>query len=147
MSYATPTDLDRVWGIAQIDLVSIDASLGRRDDAKIAAALDDAGAQIDSYCARRYPLPLALSDSGALLAAGTACDLAVYRLATTAGRMTEIIQRRYDQALAWLRDIAAGRADLALAVAQGAPEAPISPNEAVLASDPRFFTRETLRGY
>ena len=149
MSYATPSDLDRVWGIAQIDLVSIDASLGRRDDNKIAAALDDASAQVDSYCARRYPLPLTLSDPGLRLVTGSVCDIAVARLATSAGRMTEIIQTRHDQAMTWLRDIAAGKADLPLAASAGSAAAapPISPNEAVLEADERFFSRTTLRGY
>ncbi len=150
MAYATETDLDRVWGQEGVDLVSIDATIGGRDAAKIAAALDDASAIVDSYCARRYALPLSLSAAGERIVVGYVCDIAIARLATTAGRMTEIIQKRSDAALAWLRDIAAAKADLPGAgdgVAGGPSAPPISPNEAVLEAAPRVFTRETLKGY
>lgn len=149
MAYATEADLDRVWGRETIDLATIDASLQGRDTAKIAAALDDASAIVDSYCGRRYALPLALTDSGRRLVVGYVCDLAVGRLATTAGRMTDLIKARSDAALQWLRDVAAARADLPVASsAADGPAAPaISPNEVILEADDRFFTRDTLRGY
>ncbi len=148
MPYATEADLDRVWGREQVDLVTIDETLGGRDEAKIAASLDDASAIVDSYCGRRYALPLALADAGARLVTGYVCDIALARLATTAGRMSEIIKARNDAAFAWLRDVAAARADLPVAGVSGAPSAPpITPNEAVLVADERVFTRDTLRGY
>lgn len=149
MAYATEADLDRVWGVRDVDLVSIDATLAGRDHAKISAALDDASGIVESYCGRRYPLPLTLSDTGQRLVTGYVCDVAVYRLATQAGRMTEIIKDRNAQALAWLTAVAQGKADLLVVAAPGtAAAAPsITPNEAVLVADERFFSRDRLRGY
>lgn len=149
MAYATETDLDRVWGRETVDLVTIDAALQGRDADKIAAALDDASAILDSYCARRYPAPFTLTDSGLRLVNGYVCDIAMGRLASTAGRMTEIIKARSDAALQWLRDVAAARADLPVvpSTANGPAAPSISPNEAILEANERFFTRDTLRGY
>lgn len=150
MAYATADDLDRVWGAEQVDLATIDATLKGRDAAKIAAALDDASAILDSYCARRYPAPFALTDAGARIVTGYVCDIAMGRLASSAGRMTEIIQKRADAALAWLKDVAAAKADLLVEAssAPGAPSAPpISPNEAVIIADRRTFDRDTLKGW
>lgn len=148
MAYATEDDLDRVWGRETIDLVTIDTTLEGRDADKIAAALEDASAIVDSYCARRYPLPLVLSDAGVRLVTGYACDLAVGRLASTAGRMTDIIKARSDAALQWLRDIAAARANLPLAAAPGGPEPQtVAPNEAIVEAPERVFTRDRLRNW
>lgn len=149
MAYASEADLDRVWGRETIDLVTIDAGLGGRDASKIAAALDDASAIVDSYCGRRYPVPLALSEAGVRLVTGYVCDIAVGRLATTAGRITEVIKSRSDAAHTWLRDIAAARADLPViaSTANGPAAPPISPNEVILDAPERVFTRDSLRGY
>jgi phage gp36-like protein len=149
MIYASEADLDSVWGASLIDLLTLDAQTAQRDAAKIAEALADASAQIDSFAARRYALPLTLTDAGVRMTRGVCADLAVYRLATTADRMTEIITRRYDQAIRFLEAVAAGKAEIATtAVAGGASgqSGPaISPNEAVIVAPARVFDRDTLR--
>lgn len=149
MLYATTGDLDAVWGAALIDLLTLDAATAQRDEGKIVEAIADASAQIDSFAARRYALPLTLTDAGARMTRGVCADIAVYRLATTADRMTEIITRRYDQAIRYLEAVAAGKAEIATtAVAGGAGATPgpaISPNEPVMIAPPRVFDRDTLR--
>ena len=63
--------------------------------------------------------------------------------------MTELIKARSEAAHAWLRDIAAARADLPVvaSTANGPAAPPISPNEVVIESADRVFTRDSLRGY
>lgn len=149
MLYATQNDLDAVWGARLIDLLTLDPETTQRDQAKISEAVLDASAIIDSYAARRYALPLVLSDAGVRMTRGLCADLAVYRLAVTADRMTEIIARRQEQAIKFLEAVAAAKAEIAVAaVAGGAGATPgpaISPNEPVIVAPERVFDRNTLR--
>lgn len=144
--YAVVSDLDKGWGVPLIDVLTIDERTKLRDGDKITSALESASATIDSYCSRRFPLPLAPAPSGVIMLRNICVDLAVGTLATSADRMTEIIQRRYDQALTFLRDVAAGKADIELQPKPGAgAEADVSPNEAVLIGNERVFSRDRLR--
>jgi len=72
-------------------------------------ALERASSEADTYLAARYQLPLS-SVPKAL--AAVVCDMARYRL--TGGETTETtpIATRYRAAVAWLKDVAAGRAVL-----------------------------------
>ncbi len=148
--YATEADLDEAWGRAQVDLMSVDAQTLDRDSAKIASALNSAAAIVNGYISRRYRLPLLLTDDGAMQLRALTCDVAFCRLATSADRMTEIIQKRHDAAIKQLLDIAQARADVSTQPDPtdpgGASSAgPISPNEAVIIAPERRFTRQTLR--
>ena len=152
MPYATESDLDAGWDANTVNLVTVDDATLQRDPARIAAALADATAVVNAYAGRRYPLPLAPSVDGTALLRGTTVDLAIGRLADTAGKMTEIIQRRVDAAMAFLRDVAAAKADIPLlpdpaAGAAGTAAGPITPNEAVLVGGPRLFSRDSLRDF
>jgi len=71
------------------------------------AALADASAQIDGYVATRYRVPLDPAPGSIKRLAG---DLARYQLYDDA--VTETIQKRRDEAIAELRDIAAGKSVL-----------------------------------
>lgn len=146
--YATEQNLEAAWGGSFLDVLTIDERTTLRDRAKITSALESASALIDSYVSRRFPLPLALADAGAILLRNVCCDLAVGSLATSADRMTDIVQKRYDQALAFLRDVAAGKADVPMASSIGGEGANvITPNEAVIEAAPRVFTRDSMKGF
>lgn len=84
-------------------------------------ACDDANAEVDSYLLQRYELPL--SSIPPVLAA-RALDVARYRLFLRRGireqTADEAIERAYKVAIAWLRDVAAGRAALPLPINQPA---------------------------
>ena len=148
MPYATEADLDAGWDANTVNLVSVDDGATQRNPVRIMAAIAAASTQIDSYLGRRYPLPFSPTPDGAALLTSTCADIAIGRLADTAGRMTDIIGKRRDAAIAWLRDVAAGRADVPLATSGGGDAVPgpgITPNEAVMEAPPRLFTRATLR--
>ena len=81
-------------------------------------ALGRAGSEAASYLAARYPLfrKPALPDGLVVppVLVNAVCDIARYRLTGGEASETSPIVKRYEQAIAWLRDIAAGRATLTL---------------------------------
>lgn len=109
MTYATKQNLiDRFTEGELIELTD-DANLGVVDEAAVAKALADADAEINSYLAGRYTLPLAqTSDELERLA----CDIARYHLYDTSA--TEAVKTRYDDAVKKLRDVARGVASLGI---------------------------------
>lgn len=114
MPYATTADLIARFGEQSIiDLTDrADPPAGVVDAAVVAAALADAHAEIDGYLAVKYQVPVTAS---ADRLRAVACDLTRYRL--HGDRVTDEVRTRYEDAVRWLRDIAAGRAVLPGAIA------------------------------
>ena len=76
----------------------------------IDAALEAASRVVDSYIGSRYDLPLATYDKSVTIAA---CKIAAYELLSRRGFAAgtadaENVQKRYDQAISWCRDVARG---------------------------------------
>lgn len=115
--YATAQDLEsRLGGVDELAALADRNGDGLADAALVARALADADAEIDSYLAGRYALPLAVVPP---VLSRLACDVAVYRLASEAGSgLTEERRTRYEDAVAWLRRAADGQVSL------GLPETP-----------------------
>jgi phage gp36-like protein len=99
----------------------------------------DADAEIDGYVGTRYALPLAEPVPAVLVP--IACDIARYRLYDDA--VPDIVRKRYEDAIARLKDIAAGR--LVLGVDPLAP-APAAAGVSVRARG-REFSDELLGDY
>lgn len=89
---------------------------GEVDQALLALALADATGEVDSYLAA--VLTEALTTIPVMLITVT-CDIARYRLYALAGGQPEQVKERYDAAIKWLLNIAAGRARLSLPVTDG----------------------------
>lgn len=103
MSYCTQADLIERFGEAEITQLSDRAGGGELDSAVIASAIDDADAEIDGYLSGRYALPLA---SVPAVMVRLACDIARYYL--FGHDVTDLVKKRYDQAVAYLVKIATG---------------------------------------
>jgi phage gp36-like protein len=144
MSYASEADLDQKWGREIVDLSANDAGTGARDPSRIAASLAAAAAIIDGYLARRYRLPLAPTAVGVTLLRNAACDLALGQLCNTPGTRNEIVIDAEKRALAFLRDVADGKAAIPV-VTPDAAQPEVAPNEPVVVADGRMFTRTRLR--
>lgn len=137
MAYATAQELiDRVGEDALYGVADRDAD-GLIDTPTVERALDDASAEIDSYLAVRYPLPLATVPAALMR---TCCDLALYHL--SGNRTTEEVEKRYRNAIAWLRDLSAGRASLGAAPAETAR----IEGAASFDASPRVTGRERMKG-
>lgn len=127
MPYATRQNLIDRYGLDEIE---------QRESALPAGAVDgalaDAAAEIDSYCARRYAVPLSPAPSNIVR---IACSIARYNLLGEAA--TERARADYEDARAFLRDVQAGKAllDGAAALPSAAPAATV---EIVVGRDKAF---------
>ncbi len=135
MAYATAQEMaDRVGADALASVADRDWDAVNESEAVI-AALDDASADIDSYLAMRYPLPLSETPA----AVKRVCiDIAMYHLA--GDKTTEQIEARYKHAIAWLRDVSRGVAGLG-----AAPEEDTVSGASFTAAT-RLSTRDQLKG-
>ena len=108
MTYATRADIEAIYGAGQLEtLVAADVDL----DEAVARALADAGAQMDPYLRKRYRLPLPPVASAMLRAC--AIDIACWQLASSIDRISEQIEKRFKLRLDFLRELAAGKIELA----------------------------------
>ena len=136
MPYATTEQVTERYGADLVLRLTDRDGDGAADAEVLERALADAAAEIDTYLAAKYQLPL--SETPAVLTR-LAVDIAVYRLASEADLLTEERRQRYDDAISLLRRIAKGEASLGL-------ESPGAPSRAWTQSRPRRFSRETMSG-
>jgi phage gp36-like protein len=108
MSYATRADIEAVYPDI-LARVARDRTTNDVDDEVVNAALDHASALIDMRCSSRYALPL---NPIPMVVNGYCIDIALYRMALTRDKLTAEMRQRYEDAIADLKDIAAGRAGL-----------------------------------
>lgn len=142
-TYVTRDDLlavdgELVWNMA------IDKSTNQLDDAKIETAIEDADAEINSFLARRFQLPLAIVTIPRPLHR-VAVSIAIYWLSERGSQITDLIQKRYDDAIRTLKEIANGTRDLGLPTAIPVPETD-NGKIIVVSDNQRQFTRNNLKG-
>ena len=137
MAYATEQDLIDRFGTDEL------LEIADRDDDQVidttvvAKALEDAGELIDGYVGKRYDLPLSSTPPRLVK---LAADIARYFLYKDSP--TEAVEKAYDDAVAFLRDVAAGKAVLDISGSEPAPA-----GDEILTSGPdRVFTSDTLEG-
>lgn len=139
--YATIDEYIAAFGHREaIELSNSDDSTAEYvDRSAIQMRLDDASALIDSYLqAAGYALPL---PSTPVRLRSCACEIARYYLDRL--RMREDVRDRYEQEIAYLKEVAAGKVSLGLPLLQ-----PATPPDLVhWYSRSRVFTDEALRGY
>lgn len=107
MTYATPSDLIARFGEAELIQQTDLEGTGAFDPDTVERALNDATARINGYVSSRYTLPLAAVPD---LLVSICCDLARYLLYVDA--VPDLVKTRRDDAVAALRDVAAGRVHL-----------------------------------
>lgn len=112
---------------------------GTEDPGVVDAAIVDAEAEVNSYLQSRYSVPLAAPVPSRLRA--VALDVTTYRLFAARGLSDEgadkVVRQRYEDALRWLRDVAAGRASLPLPGGDARPAMP--PRQTYLTTRPKVF--------
>ena len=146
-AYATRADIEAIYGANHLaTLVAGDVDL----DSAVARAIAAAQAMIDPYLRKRYDLPLSLVP---IVIREATVDIACWKLAPAADRNSEEIAKRAKLHLDFLRDMAAGKADLdelEAATAGGAGSMPGGENAATseggaqFASAPRRDRRSGL---
>lgn len=140
MAYITEQDLVSRFGQREIQQLSDRSNMGTIDSAVVSTAINDASAEIDTYLAGKYALPLA---SNPVVLISVAANIARYHLYDL--RATEIVQARYDDAIKFLKAISNGTASLGLDSSNTNVE---SSSAGVKSSIPsRVFNDSSLAGY
>jgi phage gp36-like protein len=133
MPYATQQDIsDRYSNNTLLMLTDRDGN-DTVDQEVLDGALNDATAEIDSYVATKYALPLPTVPA---VLVRLCVDISIYRLASGADLATEEQRKRFDDAIKMLRDIAKGVSSLGIA-----QPTPSSNGGVHLVSAPRRFKR------
>ncbi|VVE76455.1 hypothetical protein PAN31117_05399 [Pandoraea anapnoica] len=109
MAYATRQDMVNSFGEYEVRTLTDRDDTGEIDDAVLAAGLEDASAEIDTFLGGRYGLPLQIVPR---FLASKCCDICRYHLTGAGTTCTEEIQKRYDLALKFLKLIATGQITL-----------------------------------
>ncbi|BCB62259.1 hypothetical protein HaloA020_29600 [Halomonas sp. A020] len=109
MPYCTKADLIARFGEDELQAIAHDAN-GEIDDAAVDRACDDASGEIDGYVsAAGYPVPLSPVPR---IVTAYACDIARYRLYDE--HASEQVQKRYDDAVKFLRSVSRGEVKLGI---------------------------------
>jgi phage gp36-like protein len=125
--------------IPQTELAALTAESGEVPDGQVVAeAIARADAEIDAACGLRYTVPFSPAPE---LVKSLAADLAVYHLYSRRGVAPEVWRQKYQDALAFLKQVAAGQATLAGSGGEPPPAERQSPD--FLSAD-RLFSRDTL---
>jgi phage gp36-like protein len=146
MAYATQADLVPLC-LAQKDLIELtdDNNTGAVNAAIVTAALEEASGRVESYCRNRYVTPLQQSEDVKALT----LDIAVYLLFSRRRETTigETVQTRFDQAIGFLKDIAAGRASFDQPATAAAAQSSIAGPEYSQKDRRLVFREEHLKGF
>lgn len=141
MSYASQSDMIARFGETEVIQLTDRASVGLIDAVVLANALDEADAEINPYLQGRYVLPM---PNVPRILIGYACDIARYRLCGAAVTETEAIRARYKDAVRFLENVASGKVQLGVSVAQ----TPAQPNATVVVvGSNRVFTQAGMADY
>jgi phage gp36-like protein len=150
MSYCTQIGIEpgdimpaRISESQLLQLATEDDTVDAIDQGVIDDAIEAADAEIDSYCAVKYSVPFSTVPKRIK---NLSADIATYNLfkkrSATVG-MPESIRDSYEDAIAFLKDVSAGKASLGI----DPPPASNSVTHAKVKSNDRVFTRDTMKGF
>lgn len=139
--YAAIEDLETRFGVDELEhLAPTENANESYDSVKLTAALGEASAEMDTFIAVTYALPL---PSIPAFLKTVCCDIARYRLWDNSA--TEEVRNRYVDAVAWLKRLAKGEATLGLSRAdEGNARVSVAVKRT---SEDRSFTRESLKDF
>jgi len=142
MHYATREDLltadgSFVWNVA------MNPETQQLDETAISQVLDDTDEEINSLLSRRYKLPLETAVPRILNR--VAISIAFYWLADRDNQATELVRKRYEDAIKTLKEIANGQRDLGLPTTEQPVEG-TGGKVIMVGENPRLMTRNGLKG-
>lgn len=141
MAYCTQDDLLKL--VPELELAQITAESGDAPDAAVVSeAIAKAEAEIDSYLAVRYQLPLAAVPARVK---SLAVDLSLYHLYSRRSVAPEVRRQRYEDAVAFLKLVGAGKAEIVGAAGMELPGDVQDVTE--ITSAARVFDRDKMSGW
>lgn len=142
MTYATKQDLIDRFG--ELELKQLTDRTNRPpsaiDDTVVSRALGDADDLVNGYLAKAYALPIATPPG---ILTRMSADIARFYLHAGKADKESPVSRAYDQAVAWLKDVARGVVTIE---ADGVAPAQAGGGSVQANPSSRVFTRESLRG-
>lgn len=144
MAYTSKAELAKRWGsLETLRSADRDPPDGISEDEAIAAACAAADSLVDSYLVQaKIDVPVADPVPGVLVMHAT--NIAMYELSKDSEVLTEIKSKRYDDAIAWLKGLATGKADLP--GLPGQPDANVPTRRVRGTGAPLVYTAAKLRG-
>jgi phage gp36-like protein len=137
MAYSTQDDVLSM--IPPAELAALTSEAGEVPDSQVvAAAISRADAEIDAALGLRYAVPLSPVPERVKT---LSVDLALYHLYSRRGVAPEVWRRKYQDALAFLKQVAGGQATLA---GSGGEPNGASREVPELNGPSRIFSRDTL---
>lgn len=140
MTYATESDLEARFGADELIQRTNRTGGAAIDMEVLGRALADADAEIDSYLATRYTLPLASTPA---VLVRLACDITRYQLC--GDKVPDSVRQRYEDAVGVLKRMATG--SVQLAGMAPVPAVGGSGNAVAVRTARRLFGPEQLASY
>ena len=141
MAYCAKSDILEQMDEDVLIQLTDDDDTGAVVDAKITRAIVNADAEIDSYCGTKYTVPFTTVPAIILM---VSVDIAIYNLYARRRGATESVKERYDDRIAFLKDVSKGLATLGEDDPDGVPSSADYPE---ISSSDRIFSREKLEGW
>lgn len=135
MSYCAKADILEQLDEDTVIQLTDDNDLGVMDNDVITRAIADSDAEIDGYCGTRHELPFSPVP---VMIRKLSVDLAIYNLYARRRGVPEDRQKRYENAIRFLRDVSLGR--VSLGADAPAPDADGGPQATTVKSDRVFST-------
>jgi phage gp36-like protein len=137
MAYCSEDDLLKM--IPSEDLTDLTVESGEVPDSLIVSdAIGKADAEIDSYLGVKYVVPVSPTPEQVK---ALSVDLAIYHLFSRRSIIPPVRQQKYEAAVAFLKQVAAGQAVI---IGPGGESATMAHEVADATSAVRCFTRDTL---
>lgn len=141
MAYSTLADMTATTPEQAVINLTDDSGVGVVDQDKVSAAIADADAEIDSYCAARYTVPF---DPVPAVVRKCSVDIAVYNIYSRyAEKVPETREARYKNAIKLLENIAKGVVTIGETVAPP----PVSSGGGKVSAPGRIFSAEKMESY
>ena len=142
MAYSTIDDIKKLLPEQELIVLTDDESLGTVDQGRVTEAIEQADAEIDSYCAVRYSVPV--SPVPAMLRK-LSVDIAVYTLYSRAVQsVPEVRAERYRSAVRQLEGISKGMLTLGVEDTEASEQTGAETNKS---TDSSVFKRSGMEGF
>ena len=141
MPYSALADITALIPERTVINLTDDSGLGVPDQVKVDAAIADADAEIDGYCAGRYTVPF---DPVPAVIRKCSADIAIYNLySRCAESIPESRKDRYKNCLELLKNIARG----IVTIGETAAPPPVSTGGGKVSAPERIFSAEKMETY
>lgn len=139
-NYIVKADILEQIPVSDLIELTDDDNTGSVDDSIVNGAIDNSEGEVDGYLASRYSTPVTPVPN--IIKAFTV-DVAIHRLYGRRQGATEDVEKRYKNAIQFLKNVSKGV--VTLGVASPAPEN--SGSDVDFKSDDRIFNRESMDGF